>query len=316
MRAFITAALSALLILGVCVQAHAADIYVTGESPSVTYPNIRFTGEMPQVHSLDNNLFQERVNARIRYIFEQLETLAVEHDAFQVDFEFEHISDDGRHFIKIFAVIAAASESRQVRTVGFDAAEGVFLAIEDFLGPNAIALAEDYIAAHMRQNPGMFNSGFGGLSADPSFVAENGRVAFLFNQSEIAPARLGVKRVEMDASMVRNVSFAEDEYITVTDFMVKMIPLRKAAEGLGYSLDWNAQDSSVRVYKGNFETRLEIGRNSYGPPGRPDAIELEAAPLLYGGVTYVPVSFFDAVLGASHSTDSRGTVAISIITGD
>ena len=312
MRAFIAAVFSAMLIIGLGAQTYAAEIYVASESLSVSYPNIRFTGEMPRVYGLNNERFQVEVNSRIRYIYKQFETLAAESDAFLVDFSFEHLKEGGNHFIKIFAEITAANESRKIKTVGFDAAEGGFLAIEDFLGPNAIVLAEDHIAAHMRQNPGLFNSGFGGLSDSPSFVAEGGRVAFLFNQSEIAPARLGVMSVEMDVSMVRNVSFTQGEYITVTDFMVKMIPLRKAAERLGYSLNWNAEDSSVRVYKESFETRLEIGRNSYWLPGRPDAIELEAAPLLYNGVTYVPVSFFDGVLGGRHSTDNRGTVTISI----
>ncbi|MCL2852606.1 MAG: copper amine oxidase N-terminal domain-containing protein [Defluviitaleaceae bacterium] len=314
MKKFVTAALFALIILGLAVEARPAEIYVADVSPAVIYPNIRFIGDMPQISGLDDERFQEEINNSIRDIYERFELLAVEHNAFQVGFSFEHVPDGSNHFIKIFADITAASESRQVQTVGFDAAGGTFLTIEDFLGPNAVALTEDYIAAYMRRNPGLFNSVFGGLSDSPSFFTREGRVVFLFGQSEIAPARLGVTRVEIDTLMVRNVSFTSDEYITVTDFMVKMIPLREAAEGLGYSLEWSTEDSAVIVTKESFETRLEIGRNSYALPGRPDSIELESAPLLRDGVTYVPISFFDAVLGARHSTDGHRTVTISIYT--
>ena len=312
MKKYAATVLFVFIMLGFGVDVYPADIYITSEAPSVTYPNIRFDGEMPQILGMEDLQFQSEINGRILNIYEDFELLAVDNDAFRVKFDFEHVSYGNNHFIKIFASIAAAGESRHVQTIGFNVMEADYLFIEDFLGPNATALANDHITSHIRQNPGMFSSGFTGLTDNPRFFAVEGAVVFLFDQSEIAPARFGVTQIEMDSSRIRSVSFTIDEYITVTDFMVKMVPLREAVEGLGFFLEWNESDNSIIVTGGSFETLLEIGQNSFGQPGRLDPIELEAAPLLYDGITYVPVSFFDAVLGARRSTDSNGTITISV----
>ena len=287
-------------------------VVVEGVQPHVAHPNMRHTGEMPHVSGLADISFSDEINARILGVYESLELLALSLDAFRLDFDFDYVSDGANHFIKIYAVIEAAGESRLVETIGFDAQEGAFLTPEDFLGANATELANLHISAHMRQNPGLFNSEFGGLAPNPGFYAADGHVIFLFDQSEIAPARHGITRIDMHTDLVRNVSFADDDYITVTDFMVKMVPLRKAAEELGFAVEWNPDDNSAKITGGSVETRIFIDRNAYDVPGRPGNTELEAAPLLHGGLTFVPVSFFDAVLGARHSTDDQGVVTISI----
>ena len=312
MKRFIVLVLGIFLILGAGIEANAAEIYITSEEAKVTYPNIRFTGEMPRVSGLVDESFQDEVNARIAEVYYDFEQAAISANAFRLDFDFEHMADGDSNFILIYATIAAAHELQQISVISFDSSEGRFLTVKDFLGPNAVSLAEQYIAAYMRQSPGLFNSEFAGLSPDYSFVVADGRVEFLFNQGEIAPARFGIVRVAINTENVRSVSFAEDEYLTVTDFMVKMIPLRQAAEALGYIVEWNEYDRVIRVINGGFEARIEVGQNIYSLVGRVDPVELEAPPLLVDGVTHVPVSFFSEIMGASHSADEDRTVTISI----
>ena len=312
MRHFIAAILGACLILGFGTTVFSAEIDTVDAEEVMLNPNIRITGETPQVSGLVSGAFERDVNARIGEVYREFELAAIDSNALRLEFSFEHITDGNNNFVVIYADIVAANELRQVSVVSFDAAAARFLTLEDFLGPNASCLAERHISEHMRRNPGRFNSEFAGLSQNPSFIATDGQVKFLFNQAEIAPARFGVVRIAMDAANVRNVSFDEDEYITVTDFMVKMIPLRHAAESLGYTVEWYEADRSIRIINNGFEARLKPDRNRYSLVGRVEPIELEAAPLLIDGVTHVPVSFFEEILGASHSVDEARTVTISI----
>ena len=312
MKRFVAVIFGMLLIFMLGTTVFAAEVNILEKDVSLPHSNIRVSGVMPSVSGLASESFQDDVNARIADVYSEFESAAVDADAILIDFSFEHITDGDNNFIVIYKAMTAANEVRQVSVVSFDAEVGRFLTIEDFLGPNAKRLAHGHISAHMRQNPGRFNSEFAGLSEFPSFIAVDGEIEFLFNQAEIAPTRFGVVRIAMNTENVRSVSFSQDEYITVTDFMVKMIPLRQAAEGLGYTVEWNEADRSIRVINGGFEARIELERNIFSGGTRIEPIELEAAPMLLDGVTHIPVSFFEEILGASHSADEIRTVTISM----
>ncbi|MEK3884377.1 copper amine oxidase N-terminal domain-containing protein [Paenibacillus sp. PL2-23] len=73
-----------------------------------------------------------------------------------------------------------------------------------------------------------------------------------------------------------------------------MVPLRAAAEALGYELTWEAETRTVRVGP---VISLQIGEDEY-LYAKMAPFRLGTAPVLSGGVTYVPVSFFKTVLRA------------------
>ncbi len=69
-----------------------------------------------------------------------------------------------------------------------------------------------------------------------------------------------------------------------------MIPLRAAAEALGYDVTWNGSERSVSL-GGNI--KLVIGKDSFLFEGA--EIELAEASLIIDGRTFVPIGFFDAL---------------------
>ncbi|MDF2520739.1 MAG: copper amine oxidase domain protein, partial [Clostridia bacterium] len=73
---------------------------------------------------------------------------------------------------------------------------------------------------------------------------------------------------------------------------VVMIPLRAVAEALGYEVTWNDEQRSVYLGKA---ISLTIGSDSYNYM-KTAPIELEAAPTIVEGRTFVPLSFFKTVL--------------------
>jgi len=307
------------------VMADAYTLLLAIEPASEASQLLRIDGGMPQVRGLYNPLFERAINERISATYLYFEVRAAATDAISLEYDFEHIIDGYNHYIIIYASIASTVESTEVAVIGFNTAQQDFLNLEAFLGPNAITLAEGYITAHMRANPGLFNSEFRGLLASPEaparFYTQGERVFFLFNQSEIAPGRLGVTRLELDSSRVANVSFAPGSYITMTEFNVKMLPLRTAAEALGFALEWDDATSSISITRGlpnssasRLSVRLWLEQNSYEIEGLAAPLELEAAPTLINGSAYVPISFFETVLGAIYSTDEYDTITLTLLT--
>lgn len=67
---------------------------------------------------------------------------------------------------------------------------------------------------------------------------------------------------------------------------IQMVPLRKIAETLGYTVTWNGESRSVTLeLDGKLE--LKIGDTAA------EAAVLEAAPVLIDGVTFVPLSYIE-----------------------
>lgn len=93
---------------------------------------------------------------------------------------------------------------------------------------------------------------------------------------------------------VRNVIF-----VTTSDVIkvesVKLIPVRKYAEGLDLEVKWNGEDKSVTVGTIPMGVGFKIGENSYSK-SKMTPFVLETAPQLINDTTYVPISFFEQVL--------------------
>ena len=92
---------------------------------------------------------------------------------------------------------------------------------------------------------------------------------------------------------------------------VEMVQLAKYAAELGYELGWNAELRMVSLSRdGSAVTTITIDENKYMLNG--DEIQLESAPVIFpDNRTYVPVSFFVKVLGATYSVDENGEIVFT-----
>ncbi len=73
-----------------------------------------------------------------------------------------------------------------------------------------------------------------------------------------------------------------------------MIPVRKVSERLGYEISWNNELKQVNIVKDLNSCSLKNGEVYYFKGKEP--IKLSKAPETKGGVTYVPLEFFSAIL--------------------
>lgn len=98
-----------------------------------------------------------------------------------------------------------------------------------------------------------------------------------------------------------------------------MVPLRALAEELGFTVTWNG--STIRVDTGDVHTDVTIGVDRYVITTSNEALvgmsapfSLGCAPYATNGVTYVPLSLFDALLGNREGAITGDTGVISIQT--
>lgn len=83
-----------------------------------------------------------------------------------------------------------------------------------------------------------------------------------------------------------------------------MVPLRAAAEKLGFTVTWN-DDGTILLDDGIMHSTVTIGQNLYqvttsveGMVGMSAPFSLGIPPFVTGGTTYVPLGLFDALLGS------------------
>ena len=74
---------------------------------------------------------------------------------------------------------------------------------------------------------------------------------------------------------------------------ILMVPVRAAAEALGYTAVWNGENESISLKKGERETLLVLGKDTYAADIRMSTVTaLGAAPYEVDGVSWAPAEFF------------------------
>jgi Copper amine oxidase N-terminal domain len=77
-----------------------------------------------------------------------------------------------------------------------------------------------------------------------------------------------------------------------------MIPLRKTAEALGFTITWNENNSTATIDNGDVKTDIQIGFDNYykqssSQIGLTQAKQLGTAPMLIDGITYIPAQMYN-----------------------
>lgn len=99
-----------------------------------------------------------------------------------------------------------------------------------------------------------------------------------------------------------------------------MVPLRAVAEKLGFEVVWNG-DGSIFLDDGKMHSTITLGEDLYqvttsveGMVGMSAPFSLGMAPYAVGGVTYVPLGLFDALLGSQQGAVTMTDGAICLDT--
>lgn len=92
---------------------------------------------------------------------------------------------------------------------------------------------------------------------------------------------------------------------------VVLVPLRAVAEELGFKVEWNGSDDSVKIDNGEVNTTLRIGVDSYYKAsstaiGLTAPFSFGAAPMLIDEKTYVPAELFGLLYSDSETVSIDG----------
>ena len=79
------------------------------------------------------------------------------------------------------------------------------------------------------------------------------------------------------------------------------VPFRALGEALGGNVDWDPATQTGILYLGPYITTVKIGDPTVNTDG--EEIELQAAPYLSNGDTWIPVRFFSQPLGYNINVD-------------
>ncbi|QAY67443.1 PdaC/SigV domain-containing protein [Paenibacillus protaetiae] len=183
------------------------------------------------------------------------------------------------------------------------------LTLEKLFGTGYAAIVNKAVNDKIAEEPDMyFPDAFTGITADHVFYVKGNQVFIVFQQYEIAPYAAGIIEIPVhlpDAGAAASAaadairlqpqgSAAADALAYVqNDAGVKLLPLRAVAEHFGYKVQWSK--TGTVLSKDAAQVFVVPGKDSYTREGEA-AVQLGAAPVLVGGVTYVPVSLFSDVL--------------------
>jgi len=132
------------------------------------------------------------------------------------------------------------------------------------------------------------------------------------------PGQAGTVKVVVLPSENRSLTMVREGDIAIgtarLENGVVMVPLRKAAESLGFTVTWNSRERNVHLTNGTVQTVVTPGEDSYymataiaGAVGMSAPSPLGAASYVVKGVTWAPAELLDVLLG-SGTVSLRGDV--------
>ncbi len=249
------------------------------------------------------------INRQVEEIFYSYLQGSSQYKAKTLDIEYDSIQDRNYFSILIKASYVNGFTYNKIASVNFDTVSKKLIALNDILGVNGALLASDFIEKQRLKNPSGYPDQPISVSQSQSFYIKENAIHLLFDENN-APKL----DVVIPLNQVSNYSIHKEDYYTKESYGLKMLPLRNICEIFNFNVKWG--ENSIEISRGSFSTSLRPDENKYTKgklsTGRAPT-SLEAAPELFEGRTYVPISFFSEILGLIYSSDESGTITFSEI---
>ena len=223
------------------------------------------------------------------------------------------------------AVTPGGSRSGRISTLVLERDTMEEVSAADLLGGNGLMIATDvvnnFIAQNFRNMPRV-----SALDESSYFYVTGEAVYFVFDRYEIAPGSEGIQSVPVYFDdLITYVLLEDDFHINVENHGVRMLPLRRLSEHFGFSVSWNVDYENFTQEimltrasdngNGNGAITLRLGENAYRRMHDITPRALEAAPEVIDGNTFVPISFFEAILDIHYNILADGTIELATYRG-
>jgi len=230
-----------------------------------------------------------------------------------INFEFETFYTNDVVSLVMIATTRAVTDRTTVTSVNFNPRTGVILTLTEAMGMDITPLAEGIIADMIRQNPARYYAAFTAPPTGQAFYMTDDLLVLLFDEFQLSSAPDSTRLIQLVRENITVFSIDRNDYrISQDRYEIKMMPLRQILTSMGFAdedLIWNPTGKEARIVRSGSPTvTLRAGENNFQVNGVMQR-SLEAAPELSNRSLYVPISFFDQILGlTAYSIDEQGNI--------
>jgi len=286
--------------------------------------------EIPVVSGMADAKYQEELNKTIESrVLADLESMkqpaaddkaSAEQDDYpfrqhelNVSYEVKSDGNDGVLSILVSTYVYTGGAHGMTRVDSYNVrteAEASALTLEQALGQGGLGKANQAVRQQLQADPDTYYPDamkqFQGVARDQAFFVEKGVVNLVFQQYDIAPYASGVNYV----AITDDVKGPSVKLQAIDRNGKLLLPLRQAAETLGFKVAWDGKSHSAEVSRDAQWTSVTVDKNSYFV-NRMAPIQLDAAPMIFKGTLYVPIGFFDQILKLDVATSASGSVTVT-----
>ena len=216
-----------------------------------------------------------------------------------VTFSHDFYVADGVVSVVIFAEIASAIPHTLVRSINFDSRSGRLMTMDEALDMDISPLVTRKLDEMFRSDPANFNAATTIDLANNAFYLTNSELVLLFDGFSLSSRDGDVAALVLNREGIRTYTLPADEYVlSPAGYNLKLMPLRRIVENLGYTVVWFPVNQRVEIWLHNeLVIELYANDNNYILTGIMQ-ISLETPPVMLGFFNhmYVPITFFDQVL--------------------
>jgi hypothetical protein len=289
--------------------------------------NLTIRGRLPVAFITDNGYdgdFGFLINERIFLVRDQMLSAMKSVNASGISFAYTVTESYGYvgitlvgefNFTGVTLNAPATTPQRVIDTINIDTINERLLALPDVLGSNAIAIAEVALTNHVHQNQQDFFRRLPLITSNQSFILSNDDVVLVFGEMTVAPLASGFINITISSENIIEMVLIKDEYYTRSPYNVRMMPMVTVSEAFGYAVFIDDETGYIEVLKDSLSTAfMTLNANLYarGEEAPATGRTLEAAPEMYEGQVFVPISFFTDILGLFYNIDrATGLITFS-----
>ncbi|MFI3231026.1 MAG: copper amine oxidase N-terminal domain-containing protein [bacterium] len=265
--------------------------------------NIILTGNYPLIGNLGSTWFQLEVNNRIKSEIDKISSTYSSNQKI-VDISYDAIlSDDYLSIILYFKNVNTGET--EVKSLNIDISNNSLVSINEILGSNGYSYVNKIILNEASNQ----NITYKKVDANTAFYIKNTNIHIIYGAGELTFSQKGNIIFEVISDNINN--FKINEFYSKSNYNVKMTPLREILEYFEYEVQWVSLEEPIKITRYGVDiSYITLNLNKYITQNKFEK-ELEFAPELVNGTTYVPISFFSEVLDMLIDIDNYGNIIIS-----
>ena len=306
MKKILNIFLSFILIFSFKFEVFANSVNVTLKTINSSN-NINIFGEYPNISGLTNISFQNNVNKKIEGIIKSKITSYSKKITSKIEISYDTIKDGNILSIIIYFKSLYNNEVSPY-SVNIDTKNNKYVTINSYFNANGL----NYTNKVVSNKASSMGITYKKVTENTPFYIKNKNVYVVFGAGSLTFSQKGNIIFEVPYKNLKNYKIDKQNYYKKSQYNVKMVQLRESLDYFGYSMNWESSKNSITILKdGKFLSYLVIGENRYSDKNNKIIRQLEFAPEIKNGKAYVPISYFNEILGMLFAVDDNEDIIIS-----